>query len=146
MGFRSLDLTLPWLATAAAGVNQAGVAVAHLAAPPAPLQRRSSAEPDPLLLVQECLQRFEDLAACLDWCAKRPASGRARLFITDASGEGAIIAFDGSESRVEIVDRGAQVSAGEAGGEGAARIAFDTATRSVRVESQGETWTLPVCD
>ena len=92
VGFSSAEITLPWLATAVAGINQAGVAVA--------MAPRSASygggvnagavnprnDPHAVLLVQECLQRFEDLGGCLEWCRKRPRSGNISLIIADAAG------------------------------------------------------------
>ncbi len=106
VGFASAELTLPWLATSVAGVNSAGVAVAIAPRIPADpsggprmiLNPRHS--PHPVLLVQECLQRFEDVAGCLDWCRKRPSHGTASLVFSDALGGLVAVEFDGSDCRV----------------------------------------------
>ena len=94
VGFPSVELTLPWLASAVAGVNSEGVAV---------LLARCDASGDraapPLLLVQECLQRFAGIDGCLDWCMKRSVGGRARLFIADGEGQVAAVEFAGDERR-----------------------------------------------
>jgi hypothetical protein len=98
-GLRSVDLVLPWLSAALAGVNEAGLA---LAAVPGPFEFEAGggcAAPA-TLLVQDCLQRFEGLAAVLDWCLARPAGGRATLLLADASGEVAGVEFAGGERRV----------------------------------------------
>ena len=95
VGFASVEVTLPWLASSIAGVNTEGVAV---------LLARSDISDGrgapPALLVQECLQRFANIDGCLDWCLKRSASGRALLFIAQASGGVAAVEFEGSERRV----------------------------------------------
>lgn len=96
VGFASVELTLPWTATAVAGVNVAGVAVAI--APTA--AGRGGLSPSCQLLVQECLQRFGDVAGCLDWCAKRPVSGGATLVLADASGASTAVSIAGDERRV----------------------------------------------
>jgi len=106
VGFASAEVTLPWLATSVAGVNSAGVAVAMApgisahadGSPRMILNPRNS--PHPVLLVQECLQRFEDVAGCLDWCRKRPSHGTASLVFSDESGGLAAVEFDGSDCRV----------------------------------------------
>lgn len=95
VGFPSVEVTLPWLVSAVAGVNTEGVAV---------LLARNEMGDDrgapPLLLVQECLQRFASIDGCLDWCLKRKTHGRALLFIAHADGDVAAVEFDGSERRV----------------------------------------------
>ena len=96
VGFPSVELTLPWLATSFAGVNEAGVGV--VAAPCA--AGRAGTDPSALLLVQECLQRFHDLPGCIDWCSKRPASGRLALLIADASGASAVVNLEDGERTV----------------------------------------------
>jgi len=98
-GFRSLELTLPWLASAVAGVNTEGVAIA-IAPRTAPPCAPSIEAPSAIVLVQECLQRFGELAACIDWCTKRPVAGNSTLLIADASGEVAGVEVAGSRRRV----------------------------------------------
>lgn len=110
VGFDSAEVTLPWLATAVAGINSAGVAVAM--APRAEsygggvtagaVNPRNA--PHAVLLVQECLQRFEDLAGCIDWCRKRPRSGNVSLIVADAAGHLARIEIEGVECRVALLN------------------------------------------
>ena len=103
VGFRSLDVTLPWLVPAMAGLNEAGLAVlaqASDAAMDANSLRRVGDAP-PFLLVQDCLARFEHLAGAVDWCRKRPVEGEQTLLLGDASGARARVEFRGSERRVE---------------------------------------------
>ena len=106
VGFASAEITLPWLASAVAGINAAGVAVA--------MAPRSASygggvnagavnprhAPHAVLLVQECLQRFGDLDGCLDWCLKRPRSGNVSLIIADGAGRLAQVEVEGQECRV----------------------------------------------
>ena len=106
VGFVSAEVTLPWLASAVAGINEAGLAVA--VAPRSVSQTggvtadavNPFTAPHALLLVQECLQRFEDLEGCLDWCQKRPCSGNLSLIIVDASARLARVEVEGSACRV----------------------------------------------
>jgi len=110
VGFASAEITLPWLATAVAGINAAGVAVAM--APRAAsygggvnagaVNLRNA--PHAVLLVQECLQRFEDISGCLDWCRKRPRSGNVSLIIADAAGHLARIEVEGTLCRIAELD------------------------------------------
>jgi hypothetical protein len=98
VGFESLEVTLPWLVSSLAGVNEAGltacfVPVERAAAAPA------AAAPPPVLLVQECLQRFESVEAALDWCAHRPVDGWATVLLADANGARARVDFAGAERR-----------------------------------------------
>lgn len=106
VGFVSAEITLPWLPTSVAGINAAGVAVA-MAPRTASYGGGVNAgavnprnAPHAVLLVQECLQRFEDLDGCLDWCRKRPRSGNVSLIIADAAGRLATVEVEGTECRV----------------------------------------------
>ncbi len=100
IGFQSLDLTLPWLPGAVAGVNECGVAA--VLAP----------RPDPgvaSLLVQEVLQRFGELDSALDWCLKRPAWGGGLLMLCDAAGELAAVELVGKRRLVHRGDEAHRV-------------------------------------
>jgi hypothetical protein len=110
VGFDSVELTLPWLATALAGVNESG-----LAALVAPCTGTSSGTPAPsaLLLVQECLQRFHDVTGCIDWCRKRPASGRASIVLADSAGCVAAVEIDGADRSVVEASTGVLLSGGQ---------------------------------
>jgi hypothetical protein len=112
VGFRSVELTLPWLATSVAGVNESGVAA--MIAPTAPGGPRTAGTPAPsaLLLVQECLQRFRDVTGCIDWCLKRPTSGAASIVVADAAGMLAGVALAGDERRVLSPSGGVLVAGG----------------------------------
>ncbi len=96
VGFPSVELTLPWLATAVAGVNAAGLAA--LVAPV--VGSTASAKPSVLLLVQECLQRFDDVTGCIDWCLKRPLAGAGSIVVGDESGAVAAVEVAGEERRL----------------------------------------------
>jgi hypothetical protein len=96
VGFASLEVTLPWLVSSVAGVNSAGLC-AVLASIPRSIP---GTDPPSLLLVQECLQRFEGIEGALDWCLQRPASGDLSLLLADASGALASIELRGRERRL----------------------------------------------
>jgi hypothetical protein len=106
VGFKSVEVTLPWLATSVAGVNEAGISVA--------VAPRSDSygggvnagavnarhAPHAVLLVQECLQRFDSLEGCVDWCSKRPRSGNVSLAIGDPEGRLVQVEVEGDDFRV----------------------------------------------
>jgi hypothetical protein len=94
--FASVELARPWLVSAFAGVNEAGLAVVA-----APARGRSPDCAAPAgLLAQDCLQRFAKLENALDWCSGRPAGHAGALLIADAEGELAGIEIRGAERRV----------------------------------------------
>jgi hypothetical protein len=99
VGFRSIEVSLPWLVSAVAGVNVGGLAVVA-----GPLlwgsPGRDGGSPS-LLLVQECLQRFSDVEGALDWCQKRPIEGEQSFVLADASGATASVIVSGRERRVQ---------------------------------------------
>ena len=66
VGFRSVEITLPWLVSSVAGVNEGGLAV--MAGPLLWGTPGYSGAAPSHVLVQECLQRFEDLNGALGWC------------------------------------------------------------------------------
>lgn len=111
VGFASLEVTLPWLVTSVAGVNAAGVCAAL-----APLRGRPEgpAAAPSHLLVQECLQRFEDVAGCIDWCLKRPVLGDTTLVLADARGVTATVDLKGRARHVDLHEK-ASVGANAAG-------------------------------
>ncbi|MBW2231184.1 MAG: hypothetical protein JRG92_15030 [Deltaproteobacteria bacterium] len=85
VGFRSLEVTWPWLATAVAGVNESGLALAWV--PGRVAEAGEAGAPPFILLIQECLQRFGHAGAAADWCLSRPACGSGSIVIADAAGE-----------------------------------------------------------
>lgn len=82
-GFASLELTLPWLTAALAGVNEGGLAVASVSL--APAASGGDCAVPAASLVQDCLARFDSCAGAVDWCLGRPAAGRAAILLADAS-------------------------------------------------------------
>ncbi|MBB84272.1 MAG: hypothetical protein CL931_10730 [Deltaproteobacteria bacterium] len=111
VGYRSVEVTLPWLVSSVAGVNEAGLAV--VAAPLLWGAPGREGNPTSLLLVQECLQRFPDLEGALDWCRKRPVEGEQSLVLADANGDLATVAFSGRDCRVLPGDGELQLEGGE---------------------------------
>jgi hypothetical protein len=105
VGFASVEVTLPWLAGAVAGVNEAGVAAAVATPLAAPRERGLTAAPA-WLLVQECLQRFDGLDASLEWCLRRPSAGAFSLLLAGADGE--VAAVDVTDEGTRLRQRGAQ--------------------------------------
>ncbi len=98
--FRSMEVVSPWLVPAMAGVNEHGLAVAVSVGPATPDSLRACAAPA-VLLVQDCLQRFDALEAAVEWCMGRPAGGVARIVLADAEGRAAAVEVAGSERRVD---------------------------------------------
>jgi len=126
VGFASLEITLPWLACAVAGVNEGGIAAAVVSqAVP-----RVADAPSPLLLVQECLQRFDDVTGCIDWSLKRPTSGCVRLVVGSGTGRVAVIEIDGDRRTVHEV-------AGETDGKLDTDLVLDPYQRSLHVRLAG---------
>lgn len=123
VGFASVELTLPWLATSLVGVNEPGLAVA--VAPVAPPTRATA--PSVLLLVQECLQRFHDVAGGVDWCRKRPASGAASIVLADAAGRVAVVDVRGPVRELRRTDTGVVTAGGCDDRHAALRKALETA-------------------
>ena len=101
VGFDSLEVTLPWLVSAVTGVNETGLCaslVGRAGVDGAPAGAR--VVPPSLLLVQECLQRFRDVEASLDWCLSRPVSGPATLLLADEKAQIAAVEIGEDERRV----------------------------------------------
>jgi hypothetical protein len=143
VGFRSLDVCLPWLVPAVAGVNEGGLAV--LAGPVLWGAEGHSGWSPSLLLTQECLQRFQDLDGALDWCCKRPVEGEQSFVLADASGATATVISTGRERRVqpgsgELHLEGGELPTGpEATAEsvGPDRVRLDPMRRSLEIEALG---------
>lgn len=149
VGFRSLELTLPWLVPALAGVNDAGLAVVA-EWPPLGTERGGGRDPregdaPPILLVQDCLARFENVAGAVDWCRKRPVEGELVLRLLDASGTGARVVVSGRERQVEslaapsagaepILDGRFVAGGGTASG---CRVWLEPRARRFRCEAEG---------
>jgi hypothetical protein len=109
-GFASVELTLPWLTAALAGVNEGGLAATWVGLPGEFAAVGSSAPA--ALLIQDCLMRFDSIPGAVDWCTGRPCGGRAVILLADSSGEVAAVEIDGRERRVRTPDAGL-VFAGE---------------------------------
>jgi hypothetical protein len=103
-GFASVELTLPWLTAALAGVNAGGLAAVGVSLPGAPA-RGTCAVPAPLL-VQDCLARFDSLDAAAEWCTGRPTGGRAAIALADAAGGAVAVEVDGDDRRVVRAEEG----------------------------------------
>ncbi len=143
VGYRSLEIGLPWLAPAVAGVNEGGLAVVG-----GPLlwgRPDFDGAPPSFLLVQECLARFEDLRGALGWCERRPVEGEQTLLLADATGEVATVAISGNERRVQRGDGELQLEAGELANDAATastealtdRVWLDPRTSRLRVRIAG---------
>jgi len=107
VGFASVEVSAAWHVSALAGINEAGLAISWVPASPepgspAPVQDvRSSPLPPAGLLVQDCLQRFEDVEAAIGWSMNRPAAGEATILMADASGSRAAVRFARAGRNVE---------------------------------------------
>ncbi|HSD26865.1 MAG TPA: hypothetical protein VLL75_06140 [Vicinamibacteria bacterium] len=102
-GFASLEVTLPWLVASLAGVNEAGLAATAASLPgsgPGPCAAPA------LLLLQDCLARFDSTQTAVEWCLRRPAGGRASLLFADARGAQLGVLVDGSRRRVVAPEDG----------------------------------------
>lgn len=149
VGFASIEIGLPWLVSSVAGLNSEGLAMIA-GSPLGPGSGRTGAAP-PLLLVQECLQRFSDVEGALGWCGKRPVEGEQLFVLADASGALVTVAFDGRECRIQRDEAevyseagGAAVQYGEVAAVwGAAgkmdRVRLDPQSRRLQIEAAGTT-------
>jgi hypothetical protein len=144
VGFRSVEVGLPWLVSSIAGVNEAGLTVVGGPLLWGPSGR--GGRPTSLLLVQECLQRFEDLDGAIDWCCKRPVEGEQSIVLADASGEVATVVVSGRDRRVQAGEGELHLEAGElpetsAGNEAQGReedrIWLDARARRLRIRVDG---------
>jgi hypothetical protein len=97
-GHRTLTLARPGLGAALAGVNEHGLAAAAEGLSPAGAEERCRAPA--LLLLDGCLERLDSVEKALEWCERRPAGGRARLWFADAAGTVGGIEIDGEARRL----------------------------------------------
>jgi len=109
-GFASVELTLPWLTAALAGVNEGGLAAACVSLSGG-FAAAGGAVPA-ALLVQDCLARFDSIGGAADWCRDRPAGGRATILLADAAGEAAAVEVDGDARRVAPPEDGLVLAGG----------------------------------
>ena len=142
VGFWSVEVGLPWLVPGVAGINEAGLSVMA-----SPMLWGEGVDPSAApsqVLVQECLQRFEDLGGALDWCEKRPVCGEQSFVLADASGALATVLSSGQERRIqqgegELFLEGGEPVAGEEAVTGDPRVHLYPADRRLRVESPSVT-------
>jgi len=105
-GFASVELTLPWLVSSLGGVNARGLAVMLAPAGLALLADAGTARADAasrapgMLLVQQCLERFDRVDTAVEWCRHRPAAGALSLLLGDAEGRLAAVEIDDELRRV----------------------------------------------
>ena len=111
VGFRSLELTLPWLVSGLAGVNESGLCAGIVCA--AGDEGACGAAAPAILLVQECLQRFEQIEGALDWCLERPTCGNATILLGDSRGQLAAVRVESEERRALPVRQGLLIVGGD---------------------------------
>ncbi len=144
VGFRSVEIGLPWLVPGVAGVNEAGLAM--LAGPVLWGRKGMDGWPPSALLLQECLQRFEDLEGALGWCRKRPVEGEQSFVLADASGAVATVIASGRERRIQLgegelyLEGGEPTQAAELESSGAVtapdRVRLDARARTLSLEAR----------
>jgi hypothetical protein len=101
----SIEVGVPWLVPAFAGVSSAGLSVAAVVAEPAPGSCVANAAPA-LLLAQDCLQRWDTVQKAIEWCERRPAGGSASLLLADAGGDAVEIRIRGAERALRRAEGG----------------------------------------
>jgi len=84
--FRSIEVALPGVVPALAGVNEHGLVVVGAWQPRSGRDEDEPCRAPGLLLVQDCLQRFESVEAAAEWCECRPAGGETTVVLADGSG------------------------------------------------------------
>ena len=84
--FRSIDLVVPGLVPALAGVNEHGLVVVASWSVGSGVEDTEPCRAPGLLLVQDCLQRFSGVGAAVEWCERRPAGGETTIVLADGSG------------------------------------------------------------
>jgi hypothetical protein len=111
-GYRSLEVGIPWRVAALAGVNEHGLAVAATALASPAVSPVGCAAPA-VLLVQDCLQRFDSVEKAVDWCERRPARGDASILLADAGGELARVDLEGDRRQLHRDVDGVLLGGGE---------------------------------
>jgi hypothetical protein len=89
------ELSRPALTTALLAVNESGLAAAVSGVPVA----GSCAAPG-ALLVRDCVERFENVAAASEWCLTRPCAPGVSILLADAQDELAAVEIGARERRV----------------------------------------------
>ena len=149
VGFRSVEVTLPWLVSSVAGVNECGLAV--MGGPMLWGRSDYSGHASSMLLVQECLHRSSDLEGAIDWCLKRPVEGEQSILLCDASGALATLFVTGTERRVQVGEgelhlEGGEVPTSDSDSDGVQdaspysvedRVLLDAKSGSLRIELGG---------
>lgn len=98
--YSSDESIVPWLVPPLGGRNEQGLCVVGASSPVETVAEAGCAAPA-LLLVQDCLQRFDSTDKAIEWCQGRPAGGNATLLIADASGDVAEIQIESDDRRVQ---------------------------------------------
>lgn len=145
VGFRSIEVGLPWLVSGVGGVNEGGLAV--VAGPLLWGAVGHEGGSPSMLLVQECLQRFGDVPGALDWCLKRPVEGEQSFVLADSTGALATVVATGRERRVQLGEgelylEGGELAESVEGGSPspdalADRIWLDPVTRRLQLDANG---------
>jgi hypothetical protein len=147
VGFRSIEVALPSLVSAVAGVNEGGLAI--VAGPLLWGTGGRGGWPPSSLLVQECLQRFTDVEGALGWCQKRPVEGEQSFVLADAGGAVATVISNGQERRVQsgegelYLEGGEPAASAEPSTEGVSaaspvdRVWLDPKTRRLQLDAVG---------
>jgi hypothetical protein len=89
--YRSLELVGLARIAPFVGVNEHGLAVGVVL-----LGMGSDCAAPASLLAQDCLQRFDRVEKALEWLERRPAGGRARFALADATGAAAAFEIEGA--------------------------------------------------
>ena len=156
VGFHSVEIGLPWLVTAVAGVNAGGLAV--VAGPLLWGKTGCDGASPSSLLAQECLQRFSDVSGALDWCDKRPVEGEQSFVLADASGAVATVVVAGQERRAQIGEGELYLEGGElptetensseaiSNNETSGRVVLDPVSRTLQLETLGTRLSISLMD
>ena len=123
VGFASLEVVQPWGVAGVAGVNEAGLAVALGARCEDDVP--GSTGPPPHLLVQECLQRFDDIGGAVEWCLKRPVRSGSSLVLADEAGRIVVVRLLASGAVARDAGGAATVSCTNAEREAALRARLE---------------------
>lgn len=95
--FAARELTRPVLTTALLAVNEAGLAASVSGEP-----RAGGCAAPASLLVRDCVERFDRVAAASEWCMTRPCGTAATLLLADAAGDLAAVVISGDDRRIVL--------------------------------------------